>query len=204
MCRICWKILKGMKGRKSISKGLNKPLLMSIRRWRAYLQLLRLMPTFIFSTGKICLGHISLWSYITVVFILSFWSQVAAQQGSYLSRCFNRRDHCTEIPEGPRQFKGSGRHQFRPFQYVFCFDSHHFVYVKSNMAKQQILWLLRWQGTSISGNSLLSGESKLQPNCQGTGFPWVTALSGSGILYMRGNNRLLNWLKIAVLFLILL
>ncbi|PON80557.1 Parvalbumin [Parasponia andersonii] len=44
-------------------------------------------------------------------------AQVAAQQGSYLSRCFNRREHCKKYPEGPRRFRGSGRHQFRPFQY---------------------------------------------------------------------------------------
>ncbi|KAL0560000.1 hypothetical protein IC582_000388 [Cucumis melo] len=44
-------------------------------------------------------------------------AQVAAQQGAYLSRCFNRREHCTENPEGPRHFKSSGRHQFLPFRY---------------------------------------------------------------------------------------
>ncbi|XP_038888314.1 external alternative NAD(P)H-ubiquinone oxidoreductase B1, mitochondrial-like [Benincasa hispida] len=44
-------------------------------------------------------------------------AQVAAQQGAYLSRCFNRREYCTENPEGPRRFKSSGRHQFLPFRY---------------------------------------------------------------------------------------
>lgn len=47
--------------------------------------------------------------------------QVAAQQGAYLCRCFNRRDHCTENPEGPRRFKSSGRHQFLPFRYA-CYS----------------------------------------------------------------------------------
>ncbi|GMH12067.1 hypothetical protein Nepgr_013908 [Nepenthes gracilis] len=44
-------------------------------------------------------------------------AQVAAQQGAYLAKCFNRMRDCTESPEGPRRFKGSGRHQFRPFRY---------------------------------------------------------------------------------------
>ncbi|KAF4382553.1 hypothetical protein F8388_015381 [Cannabis sativa] len=44
-------------------------------------------------------------------------AQVAAQQGSYLSRCFNRREHCEANPEGPRRFRSSGQHLFRPFQY---------------------------------------------------------------------------------------
>ncbi|KAK7849565.1 external alternative nad(p)h-ubiquinone oxidoreductase b1 [Quercus suber] len=44
-------------------------------------------------------------------------AQVAAQQGAYLSRCLNHRIQCEENPEGPRRFRGSGRHQFRPFQY---------------------------------------------------------------------------------------
>ncbi|KAL4620311.1 hypothetical protein ACB092_06G144900 [Castanea dentata] len=44
-------------------------------------------------------------------------AQVAAQQGAYLSRCLNHRIQCEEKPEGPRRFRGSGRHQFRPFQY---------------------------------------------------------------------------------------
>ncbi|XP_050205755.1 external alternative NAD(P)H-ubiquinone oxidoreductase B1, mitochondrial-like [Mercurialis annua] len=44
-------------------------------------------------------------------------AQVAAQQGTYLSHCFNRLEDCKNAPEGPRHFGGSGRHQFRPFQY---------------------------------------------------------------------------------------
>ncbi|KAB1209965.1 External alternative NAD(P)H-ubiquinone oxidoreductase B1, mitochondrial [Morella rubra] len=44
-------------------------------------------------------------------------AQVAAQQGAYLSRCFNIWSQCEENPEGPRRFRGSGRHQFRPFRY---------------------------------------------------------------------------------------
>lgn len=44
-------------------------------------------------------------------------AQVAAQQGAYLSRCFNRREHCKDNPEGPRRFVGSGRHAFVPFRY---------------------------------------------------------------------------------------
>ncbi|XP_030513167.1 external alternative NAD(P)H-ubiquinone oxidoreductase B1, mitochondrial-like isoform X2 [Rhodamnia argentea] len=44
-------------------------------------------------------------------------AQVAAQQGAYLSRCFNKRQQCQEHPEGPRRFTGSGHHRFRPFRY---------------------------------------------------------------------------------------
>ncbi|TYI87924.1 hypothetical protein E1A91_D04G170400v1 [Gossypium mustelinum] len=44
-------------------------------------------------------------------------AQVAAQQGAYLSKCFNRKSKWKDNPEGPRRFRGSGRHQFHPFQY---------------------------------------------------------------------------------------
>ncbi|XP_029124509.1 external alternative NAD(P)H-ubiquinone oxidoreductase B1, mitochondrial-like [Cajanus cajan] len=44
-------------------------------------------------------------------------AQVAAQQGTYLARCFNSRDQCAENPEGPIRFGKSGRHKFRPFRY---------------------------------------------------------------------------------------
>ncbi|KAF5191565.1 External alternative NAD(P)H-ubiquinone oxidoreductase B2 protein [Thalictrum thalictroides] len=44
-------------------------------------------------------------------------AQVAAQQGSYLARCFNRMDECEENPEGPLRFRGMGRHRFHPFRY---------------------------------------------------------------------------------------
>ncbi|KAM7507190.1 hypothetical protein LguiA_017643 [Lonicera macranthoides] len=43
-------------------------------------------------------------------------SQVAAQQGAYLSRCFNLKQHMKENPEGPLRFQGSGRHKFNPFR----------------------------------------------------------------------------------------
>ncbi|KAL2518285.1 External alternative NAD(P)H-ubiquinone oxidoreductase B1 [Abeliophyllum distichum] len=44
-------------------------------------------------------------------------AQVAAQQGVYLSRCFNIWEKCKDNPEGPRKFKSGGRHEFRPFRY---------------------------------------------------------------------------------------
>ncbi|CAN1231773.1 External alternative NAD(P)H-ubiquinone oxidoreductase B1, mitochondrial [Linum perenne] len=44
-------------------------------------------------------------------------AQVAAQQGKYLARCFNRRNQSKEQPEGPRRFAGAGgRHFFAPFR----------------------------------------------------------------------------------------
>ncbi|CAB79624.1 putative NADH dehydrogenase [Arabidopsis thaliana] len=43
-------------------------------------------------------------------------AQVAAQQGAYLAKCFNRMEQCKELPEGPKRFRTGGHHQFRPFQ----------------------------------------------------------------------------------------
>ncbi|GLJ33090.1 hypothetical protein SUGI_0665930 [Cryptomeria japonica] len=44
-------------------------------------------------------------------------AQVAAQQGNYLAKCFNKMDKCEAEPEGPSRFRESGRHRFRPFRY---------------------------------------------------------------------------------------
>ncbi|KAL8201522.1 hypothetical protein R6Q57_012861 [Mikania cordata] len=44
-------------------------------------------------------------------------AQVAAQQGEYLAKCFNRMKICDERPEGPLRFRQSGRHRFKPFRY---------------------------------------------------------------------------------------
>ncbi|KAM7498187.1 hypothetical protein LguiA_022601 [Lonicera macranthoides] len=44
-------------------------------------------------------------------------AQVAAQQGEYLAGCFNRMEECSQNPEGPLRFRGSGRHRFHPFRY---------------------------------------------------------------------------------------
>ncbi|XP_031276767.1 external alternative NAD(P)H-ubiquinone oxidoreductase B2, mitochondrial [Pistacia vera] len=44
-------------------------------------------------------------------------AQVAAQQGVYLAKCFNRMEECERNPEGPLRFRGSGRHRFQPFRY---------------------------------------------------------------------------------------
>ncbi|KAL2457916.1 External alternative NAD(P)H-ubiquinone oxidoreductase B1 [Forsythia ovata] len=44
-------------------------------------------------------------------------AQVAAQQGAYLSRCFNIKEKGKHDPEGPLRFRGPGRHEFRPFRY---------------------------------------------------------------------------------------
>ncbi|KAJ7968459.1 external alternative NAD(P)H-ubiquinone oxidoreductase B2, mitochondrial-like [Quillaja saponaria] len=44
-------------------------------------------------------------------------AQVAAQQGAYLAKCFNRMEECEKNPEGPLRFRGEGRHRFRPFRY---------------------------------------------------------------------------------------
>ncbi|WCJ30629.1 External alternative NAD(P)H-ubiquinone oxidoreductase B1 mitochondrial [Euphorbia peplus] len=44
-------------------------------------------------------------------------AQVASQQGTYLSNCFNRMEESKSNPEGPLHFGASGRHRFNPFQY---------------------------------------------------------------------------------------
>ncbi|CAD5176662.1 unnamed protein product [Musa acuminata subsp. malaccensis] len=44
-------------------------------------------------------------------------AQVAAQQGNYLAKCFNKMKICEENPEGPLRMRGSGRHRFHPFRY---------------------------------------------------------------------------------------
>ncbi|CAI0468342.1 unnamed protein product [Linum tenue] len=44
-------------------------------------------------------------------------AQVAAQQGAYLAKCFNRMEEAEKNPEGPLRFRGEGRHRFRPFRY---------------------------------------------------------------------------------------
>ncbi|XP_057964751.1 external alternative NAD(P)H-ubiquinone oxidoreductase B3, mitochondrial-like [Malania oleifera] len=44
-------------------------------------------------------------------------AQVAAQQGEYLAKCFNRMEECEKHPEGPLRFRATGRHRFHPFRY---------------------------------------------------------------------------------------
>ncbi|OMO96416.1 hypothetical protein CCACVL1_04966, partial [Corchorus capsularis] len=44
-------------------------------------------------------------------------AQVAAQQGEYLAKCFNRMEKCEKYPEGPRRFRTGGQHRFHPFRY---------------------------------------------------------------------------------------
>nr|VDD30789.1 unnamed protein product [Brassica oleracea] len=43
-------------------------------------------------------------------------AQVAAQQGTYLAKCFDRMEECEKNPEGPIRMRGEGRHRFRPFR----------------------------------------------------------------------------------------
>ncbi|CAA2982800.1 external alternative NAD(P)H-ubiquinone oxidoreductase B1, mitochondrial [Olea europaea subsp. europaea] len=61
---------------------------------------------------KLALSHVD-----TQMKSLPATAQVAAQQGAYLSRCFNIWDKCKDNPEGPRKFRSGGRHEFRPFRY---------------------------------------------------------------------------------------
>ncbi|KAJ7948251.1 External alternative NAD(P)H-ubiquinone oxidoreductase B1 mitochondrial [Quillaja saponaria] len=77
-------------------------------------------------------------------------AQVAAQQDAYLASCFNCLAHCQEDPEGPRRFRGSGRHPFLPFQYK------HF------------------------GQFAPLGGEQAAADCLETGFPRAIALNGFG------------------------
>lgn len=61
---------------------------------------------------KLALSHVD-----SQIKSLPATAQVAAQQGTYLSRCFNHREMCKDCPEGSRSFRGSGHHQFLPFRY---------------------------------------------------------------------------------------
>ncbi|CAI5956111.1 unnamed protein product, partial [Closterium sp. NIES-65] len=45
-------------------------------------------------------------------------AQVAAQQGQYVARCFNRLLDPGLTPEGPLKLRGEGRHLLQPFRYV--------------------------------------------------------------------------------------
>lgn len=45
-------------------------------------------------------------------------AQVAAQQGEYLSSCFNKSADPTFKAEGPPRTRGEGRHRFKPFRYA--------------------------------------------------------------------------------------
>ncbi|CAH8275857.1 unnamed protein product [Arabidopsis lyrata] len=49
--------------------------------------------------------------------LLPATGQVAAQQGTYLAKCFDRMEVCEKNPEGPIRIRGEGRHRFRPFRY---------------------------------------------------------------------------------------
>ncbi|KAI3502175.1 hypothetical protein L1887_30207 [Cichorium endivia] len=61
---------------------------------------------------KLALGEVD-----TQMKSLPATAQVAAQQGAYLSFCFNKRELAKIQPEGPLRFKGEGRHEFIPFRY---------------------------------------------------------------------------------------
>ncbi|KAK9225823.1 hypothetical protein WN943_010868 [Citrus x changshan-huyou] len=127
---------------------------------------------------KLALSHVD-----TQMKSLPATAQVAAQQGAYLARNFNRRQQCIEHPEGPRRFRGLGRHHFRPFRLS---DDLHFsqrvLTLKSN--DKEIFHFLGMFSTSILVNLLLWEGNRQLLNCLETGFPWAIALSGSGILYM--------------------
>ncbi|GJP79202.1 hypothetical protein CLOP_g9456 [Closterium sp. NIES-67] len=45
-------------------------------------------------------------------------AQVAAQQGEYMARCFNRLLEPSLKPEGPPKLRGEERHVLQPFRYV--------------------------------------------------------------------------------------
>ncbi|KAI0486591.1 hypothetical protein KFK09_029339 [Dendrobium nobile] len=44
-------------------------------------------------------------------------AQVAAQEGEYLAKCFNKMKFCEENLEGPIRIRGEGRHHFKPIRW---------------------------------------------------------------------------------------
>lgn len=60
--------------------------------------------------------------------------KVAAQQGTYLAKCFDRMEECEKNPEGPIRMRGEGRHRFRPFRLVLFKKSDYRKYeIKPNL-----------------------------------------------------------------------
>ncbi|KAL5986816.1 External alternative NAD(P)H-ubiquinone oxidoreductase B1, mitochondrial, partial [Asimina triloba] len=51
-------------------------------------------------------------------------AQVAAQEGTYLAKCFNNMEQGDSNPEGPPRIRGTGRHRFQPFRSVHATVSH--------------------------------------------------------------------------------
>ncbi|KAG9452769.1 hypothetical protein H6P81_005673 [Aristolochia fimbriata] len=49
--------------------------------------------------------------------LLPATAQVAAQQGTYLAKCFNKMEEREQNPEGPPRIRGTGFHRFHPFRY---------------------------------------------------------------------------------------
>ncbi|CAN1284432.1 External alternative NAD(P)H-ubiquinone oxidoreductase B2, mitochondrial [Linum perenne] len=76
-------------------------------------------------------------------------AQVAAQQGAYLAKCFNRMEEAEKNPEGPLRFRGEGRHRFRPFRYV-PFSESEFRFLDSR-ARHSIYCLVIRHNLSIEG-----------------------------------------------------
>ncbi|KAL5147934.1 External alternative NAD(P)H-ubiquinone oxidoreductase B3, mitochondrial [Glycine soja] len=98
-------------------------------------------------------------------------AQVAAQQGAYLARCLNCRDHAEENPEGPHDLADLDVISFLP------------------------------SGIGIWDNLLHCVGSRQLQNFLETGFPWATALNGFGILYMQASrvfNEYPSWSKSVV------
>ncbi|KAI4338703.1 hypothetical protein MLD38_023728 [Melastoma candidum] len=97
-------------------------------------------------------------------------AQVAAQQGSYLAKCFNRRKQCAEHPEGPRRFRASGRHQFILFGApIFCMT---------------LSFLLRFGIDLIQLSCFCKGTSTLtvrssRRGASGCGIAWRLGFHGS-------------------------
>lgn len=60
------------------------------------------------------ISHFIIHMYLPILHRLTI--QVAAQQGKYLAKCFNRMEEAEKNPEGPLRFRGTGRHRFQPFR----------------------------------------------------------------------------------------
>ncbi|KAG5020951.1 hypothetical protein JHK87_016806 [Glycine soja] len=114
-------------------------------------------------------------------------AQVAAQQGAYLARCLNCRDHAEENPEGPHDLADLDVISFLPSDFV--------QYVNKMPGKSSITVKYRHLGQFAP----LGGEQAAA--FLETGFPWATVLNGFGILYMQASrvfNEYPSWSKSVV------
>ncbi|PWA73161.1 NAD(P)H dehydrogenase B4 [Artemisia annua] len=153
-------------------------------------------------------------------------AQVAAQQGKYLAKCFNRMKECEEKPEGPLRFRDTGRHRFKPFRYkhlgqfaplggeqtaaqlpgdyVSIGHSSQWLWYSVYASKLGMTSSSKYnnmKGTSILVSLLHWAVNKLRLNFLEITFQSVTVPNGFGILCMQASCNLAKQFSMAVFLL---